>query len=96
MTQETKTHCSECKQLLPKESKSYFIMNGFVGNTILWWAVGAHGYTTDLSKAMIVDEKWQSGRPQDKKIEVSLACNLVKSTVDIEDLRSAQRELTKT
>jgi hypothetical protein len=31
--------------------RKYYIQNGFVGNSVLWWAEKSNGYTTDIRKA---------------------------------------------
>ena len=37
--------------------KLYYIQNkGYVGNCLLWWREGGHGYTCNLDEAWRVDE----------------------------------------
>lgn len=41
-------------------SNQYYIQDArdYVGNDVLWWAEEEKGYTTDLNKALIVDDNW--------------------------------------
>lgn len=34
-----------------KSEKMYYIQNGYVGNSMLWWAIDRKGYTTEIDKA---------------------------------------------
>jgi hypothetical protein len=34
-----------------EEPELYYIQNGYVGNSILWWAIDSRGYVTDINKA---------------------------------------------
>lgn len=39
------------------ENKDYYIQNGYVGNTMLFWRKNGDGYTTNLDEAGIWDEE---------------------------------------
>lgn len=49
----------------------YIQHRGFVGNCLMWWAKGGHGYTTDLEQAWCVTEQHAAGicksRPEQDK-----------------------------
>ena len=52
------------------ESEMFYIQNGYVGNSINWWAIDSKGYTTDILKAHLftrqqVLEQFVSGREED-------------------------------
>jgi len=34
-----------------KKNKQYYIQNGWIGNSILWWGIKGSGYTTEIDKA---------------------------------------------
>jgi hypothetical protein len=53
------------------ETDMFYIQNGYVGNSILWWALNGSGYTTDLNKAQKyskaeVIKRFVGGRSEDK------------------------------
>lgn len=33
------------------DKSCFYVQNGYVGNSVLWWAKGCSGYTTDIDKA---------------------------------------------
>ena len=39
--------------------EGYYIQDvrRYIGNSVVWWAVGGHGYTTDLKKAWRVSKE---------------------------------------
>ena len=74
----------------------YIRAYGPVGNTVLWWRSGGHGYTTDLKDAGIFDENFalnqQKERPDiDEAWPVEQVVPLAKLQVDIQDLRALKR-----
>jgi hypothetical protein len=52
------------------DGTNFFIQNGYVGNSVLWWAKNSNGYTTDMQKAELftkqeVLDRFVSGRKED-------------------------------
>lgn len=52
------------------DNTNFYIQNGFVGNSVLWWAANGNGYTTDISKAQLytkeeVLKRFVKGREED-------------------------------
>lgn len=41
---------------LPDDA-TFFVQNGYVGNSVLWWAKGSSGYTADIEKAHLYSKE---------------------------------------
>lgn len=77
------------KELVEKfsDDTTFYIQNGFVGNSILWWALNGHGYTTDIFNAQIytkkeVLERFVNGRLSDVIWESKHVQSKIKHHVD--------------
>jgi len=76
------------------KEKQYYIQNGWVGNSVLWWGIDSKGYTTEIDKAGRFTKQQANSiiqRPEDKAWE----CNHVdknlkahKKTIDCQYLNS--------
>ena len=60
-----------------------------VGNSVLWWAEGGHGYTSDLSKAWRVPATWKADRDTDVLRPCAEMDALAERHVDLQKLRKA-------
>lgn len=70
------------------EEKLYYIQNGWIGNSILWWAIDSKGYTTEISKAGKFTEKEALGiitRPEDSAWECDHVDNCLEARKTIID-----------
>lgn len=73
----------------------YYIQDtrSYVGNSVLWWAVDAKGYTVDINKAWKVskDEALRIIRREtDKAWPVSEVNKHIRQHVDMQDLRGVE------
>lgn len=53
------------------DGTNFYVQNGYVGNSVLWWGLRSSGYTTDLSKAELytkeeVLQRFVNGREEDR------------------------------
>lgn len=65
----------------------FFIQNGFVGNSVLWWALNSNGYTTDITRAQKytkkeVLERFVCGREEDRIWEANHVLQNIRQHVD--------------
>ena len=75
------------------ETDEYFIQDSrsFVGNDVLWWRPNGNGYTTVLEEAGIYSHEEAAGkRPSDIAWPIQTIRPLVRSTIDMQDLRDIQ------
>lgn len=74
----------------------YYVQNrGTCGNSIMWWAIGDHGYTCDLrcAKVWSRDEvKAKQWRSIDKPWPKEIVDRLVQHHVDFQDLHYKDNE----
>lgn len=63
----------------------------FVGNSVVWWRVGGHGYTPDIDEAWILPEvdarRIEQNRSTDKAIPVEKIEAAITRHVDAQRLR---------
>lgn len=75
------------------KEKMYYIQNGYVGNSVLWWAIDSKGYTTEIEKAGKYpksEAKKIIERPQDIAWECSYIDNNLKARKVIIDGQSLE------
>lgn len=70
----------------------FYIQNGYVGNSALWWALGGSGYTTDFEKAQAYSktetlERFTTGRDEDVPWESQQVLNALRQHVDANFLK---------
>lgn len=53
-----------------KEVNEYYLQNGYVGNSILWWAQGRSGYTADITKAHVFTKEEAFAQHKTRKADV--------------------------
>ena len=79
------------------ETEMFYIQNGYVGNSVMWWGLGSAGYTTDITKAQKytrseVLERFVSGRKEDRIWAASHVETKIKQHVDAQGLDSENYE----
>jgi len=75
------------------DNSNFYIQNGYVGNSVLWWGLRSSGYTTDLSKAQLytkdeVLKNFVNGRVEDLIWNAKHVLENIKQHVDGQYLRS--------
>jgi len=78
------------------DGTNFYVQNGFVGNSVLWWGLRSSGYTTDLSKAELYTKEeilksFVNGREQDRIWNATHVLEKVKQHVDGQYLDQANR-----
>ena len=73
------------------DDSCFYIQNGYVGNSVMWWAKNGSGYTTDIEKAQLytkqeVLDKFVGGREEDIIWESKHVLNNIKKHVDAQYL----------
>jgi hypothetical protein len=79
-------------QTTPPELALFYIQDTrtYVGDAVLWWRPGGHGYTTKLGEAgLFTKEKAHTGRETDKAIPVEAARRAARIVVHGDDLRGS-------
>jgi predicted RecA/RadA family phage recombinase len=73
----------------------YYIQDarGYVGNSVLWWAVDGAGYTCDLSKAWKLPKQKADSIARGRETDVAWPASVVEAAatthVDMQRLRRA-------
>ena len=95
---ETRERHSERRKAVEKfpDGTNFYVQNGFVGNSVLWWGKNSNGYTSDISKAELYTKeeilsKFVEGREEDRIWEAKHVLSKVKSHVDGQYLSSEYR-----
>jgi cell division ATPase FtsA len=74
----------------------YYIQDtrSYCGNSVMWWAVDGHGYTSDIAKAWKVSkhyaERMIRSRDTDKAWPVSEVNKHIRQHIDHQDLRDVE------
>lgn len=79
------------------ETEMFYIQNGYVGNSVMWWGLGSAGYTTDITKSQKytraeVLESFVNGRGEDRIWAASHVETKIKQHVDAQGLDSEKYE----
>lgn len=74
------------------DGSKFYVQNGYVGNSVLWWGKDGNGYTTELSKAELYTKddilsKIKSWRKEDVIWEASHVMDNIRSHVDSQYLK---------
>ncbi len=69
------------------DGTNFYVQNGYVGNSVLWWGQRSNGYTTDISRAELytkkeILERFVSGREEDIIWEAGHVLSNVRQHVD--------------
>lgn len=79
----------------PDETMFYIQNNReYVGNSVLWWAIDGHGYTTNIDKAWRVTKEYilsQSWRSYETFWECESVDNTVSRHIDMQNLRNINK-----
>jgi hypothetical protein len=64
--------------------EEYYVQDGrgCVGNSVLWWAIGGHGYTCDLRKAWRVSEEKALQLSRSRNTDIAWPCGLIDERVE--------------
>jgi hypothetical protein len=79
------------------ETEMFYIQNGYVGNSVMWWGVGGAGYTSDITKAQKYTRtevlgSFVNGRKEDRIWAASHIETKIKQHVDCQGLDSEKYE----
>jgi hypothetical protein len=73
---------------------NYYLQNGYIGNSIAWWAKGRCGYTTNIDKAHIFTEAEAFTQHDSRKSDMPYPCLYIDArtqrTVDSQGISKAE------